>query len=308
VPSSAQKVGRLSGADRFGTSAAVSAATFAANAPVAYIASGLSFPDALSGSPAAARAGGPVLLVGQATIPAAVQTELQRLHPAKIMVLGGADVVSDAVVGQLASYTSGSVTRVAGSDRYSTSAAISKATAATGPAAAYVVSGETFPDALSAGALAARTAGAPLLLTAQNDLPGSTATELQRLAPKSIIVVGGANAVSDAVVNALKGYTTGSVTRVSGTDRFSTSAAVAAVFPAGTASVFVASGTGFPDALSASAAAGATGAPLLLTMPDAVPDSVGAQLSRISPAHIAVVGGSDAVSNDVQAALATYVT
>jgi len=307
VPAGAQKVGRLSSADRFGTSAAVSAATFPANAPVAYIASGLSFPDALSGSPAAARAGGPVLLVGPTTIPAAVQTELQRLHPARIVGLGGTDVIADAVLAQLTSYTAGSVTRVAGSDRYSTSAAISQATAAAGPAVAYVVSGETFPDALSAGALAARTAGAPLLLTAQAVLPDATAAELQRLAPKSIVVVGGASAVSDAVVHELGGYTTGSVTRLSGADRFATSAAVAAAFPAGTASAFVASGTGFADALSASAAAGAGGAPLLLTMPGAVPDPVGAQLSRIRPAHITVAGGTDAVSDEVQAALAAYV-
>ncbi|MFP3464750.1 cell wall-binding repeat-containing protein [Leifsonia sp. SIMBA_070] len=307
LPASAQKVGRLAGADRFGTSAAVSAATFPANAPVAYIASGLQFPDALAGSPAAARAGGPMLLVQPGAIPPAVQTELQRLHPGSIVVLGGADSIAESVVTQLKSYTSGSVTRVSGADRYATSAAVSRATASAGPAVAYLVSGESFPDALAAGALASRAAGAPLLLTAQAWIPAPTVIELQRLAPKSIVVVGGSAAVSDAVLNGLTAYTTGSVTRVSGSDRFATSAAVAASFPAGTASAFVASGVDFPDALSASAAAGKSGAPLLLTLGGAVPATVGGQLSRIGPSHISVVGGSSVISDGVQSSLGAYV-
>ncbi|MEV8214804.1 cell wall-binding repeat-containing protein [Leifsonia sp. NPDC077715] len=307
IPPGAQKVGRLAGDDRFGTSAAVSAATFAANAPVAYVASGLQFPDALSGSPAAARAHGPVLLVQPGAVPASVQTELKRLHPSKIVVLGGANSVSDAVVTQLKGFTSGAVTRVSGSDRYETSAAVSRATATVGAQVAYVVSGQTFPDALAAGALAARTSGAPLLLTAQGSLPAPTATELKRVAPKSIVVVGGPNAVSDAVLTALRAYTAGSVTRLSGSDRFESAAAVAKAFPAGTANAFVASGLDFPDALSASAAAGQKGAPLLLTLPGAVPAPTGSQLTRLGPTHIALVGGTNVVSDAVKTALAAYV-
>lgn len=307
IPPGAQKVGRLAGGDRFGTSAAVSAATYPANAPVAYIASGLSFPDALSGSPAAARGKGPMLLVQPGAVPPAVQTELKRLHPAKIVVLGGTSSVEDAVLTQLKTYTTGTVSRVSGVDRYATSAAVSRASAAAHPSVAYVVSGEAFPDALSAGALAARTSGAPLLLTAQAFLPGPTDAELKRLAPASIVVVGGTAAVSDAVLTALRKDTTGSVTRISGSDRFQTSAAVAAAFPAGTASAFVASGADFPDALSGSAAAGTGGAPLLLTLGGAVPSGVAAQLKRIGPSHIAVVGGSAVISDGVQASLAAYV-
>jgi len=307
LPASAQKVGRVAGDDRFATSAAVSAADFPANAPVAYIASGLQFPDALSGSAAAARAGGPMLLVQPTAIPAAVQTELQRLHPGRIVVLGGANSVAESVVTQLKGFTTGTVTRVSGGDRYETSAALSRAAATVGADVAYLVSGESFPDALSAGALAARTPGASLLLTTQSWVPTPIATELKRLAPKSIVVVGGPAAVSDAVLTALKAYTTGSVTRVSGSDRFETSAAAAAAFAAGTSSAFVSSGVDFPDALSASAAAGKSGAPLLLTLAGSVPPSVGAQLNRIGPGHIALVGGENVIGDGVQTALAAYV-
>ncbi|MDY7542445.1 ExeM/NucH family extracellular endonuclease [Cryobacterium sp. 5B3] len=97
-------VTRLAGADRFETSAAVSAASFAPGVPVVYIASGGAFPDALSGAAAAAKDGAPVLLVRTDGIPAAVQAELTRLHPARIVVLGNTDVVGAAIADQLAGF------------------------------------------------------------------------------------------------------------------------------------------------------------------------------------------------------------
>jgi hypothetical protein len=88
---------RQSGADRYATAAAVSKGAFGTNVPVVYIATGANFPDALGAGPAAAKLGGPILLVRRDAIPAATATELTRLKPAKIVVVGGAGVVSDAV-------------------------------------------------------------------------------------------------------------------------------------------------------------------------------------------------------------------
>ncbi|WP_440711718.1 cell wall-binding repeat-containing protein, partial [Herbiconiux sp. YIM B11900] len=62
------------------------------------------FPDALSGSAAAVRGGGPVLLVTRDSIPAAVATELDRMNPKKIVVLGGSATVSDSVLSALQAY------------------------------------------------------------------------------------------------------------------------------------------------------------------------------------------------------------
>ena len=99
-------VTRLSGSDRFATSAAISAASFAPGVPVVYVANGFNFPDALSAAPVAGKDGAPVLLVSADAIPAAIQTELARLKPGRIVVLGGVNAVSDAVSQQLASYIS----------------------------------------------------------------------------------------------------------------------------------------------------------------------------------------------------------
>jgi subtilisin family serine protease len=97
-------VTRLAGADRYATSAAISRATYAPGVPVAYIATGLGFADALSGAPAAALQGGPLLLVRGTSIPSVVATELARLQPGRIVVLGGTSVVSAGVASALDAY------------------------------------------------------------------------------------------------------------------------------------------------------------------------------------------------------------
>jgi glucose/arabinose dehydrogenase len=97
-------VARLSGADRYATAAAVSAATFAPGVRAVLVATGDNYPDALAGAGAAHAWGAPVLLVRHGSIPAAVAVELDRLNPGQIFVLGGPSVVSDAVAGALGAY------------------------------------------------------------------------------------------------------------------------------------------------------------------------------------------------------------
>lgn len=93
--------------------------------------------------------------------------------------------------------------------------------------------------------------------------------------------------------------------RVAGSNRFETANAIAAkYFPNTTETVYIANGLNFPDALSAGPAAARASSPLLLTMPNSLPDTVEAQVRRLQPKTINIVGGPDAVSTDVQAQLA----
>jgi putative cell wall-binding protein len=303
------QVQRISGGDRYATSAAVSAATFAPGVEVAYVANGLAFPDALSGGPAAASSGAPMLLVAPTVVPGPIIGELKRLRPERIVVLGGAGVVSDAVVTQLRDLaTTGAVTRLAGSDRFATSSAISAATFAPGVKVAYVANGLAFPDALS-GAPAAGADDAPVLLISQTSVPGAVATELRRLRPARIVVLGGTGSVSDAVARQLDAFTSGTVTRAAGSDRYGTSAAVpAATFDPGVPVVYVANGLNFPDGLSGAPAAGVGGGPVLLTASGGLPGSVAAELDRLDPARIVVLGGSGVVSESVRLALSGYLS
>jgi putative cell wall-binding protein/Tol biopolymer transport system component len=303
TPSPTRGVVRLSGANRILTAVEVSKASFNPGVPVAFVATAGQFPDALAGGPAADLAGGPILLTPTAALADETRQELERLQPGRIVVLGGAAAVADVVVEQLRPLTTGAVTRLSGPDRFATAGAIAQTFEA--PAAvAYVATGGNFPDALAGGAAAARTRS-PILLTRGDRLPDPTRTQLERLQPGRIVVLGGTAAVSDAVMNELRAFTTGTVTRLAGPDRFATAGQVAATFPTAS-TVFVATGANFPDALAGTPAAGLATAPIILVERQRIPAAADTQLARLRPTRIVILGGTSAVSLDVQAVLGNY--
>lgn len=296
----AASVSRIAGTDAFDTAAQVALSHYS-SASTVYVASRSTFPDALGAGAVAARAGAPVLLTAEASLPSATASALTRLHPSAIVVVGGPAAVSDAVVQQLEQYAP--VRRVAGTDRYATSAALAD-TFPAGPSVAYVTTGLNFPDALSGSALAASTTGSgPVLLVQPDAVPAAVGAALDSLRPQRIVVLGGSAAVSDSVLSALQAFTSGSVTRVSGADRYATSAAVAADGNARPAVVYIATGAGFADALAAAPIAGVSGAPLLLVAPSAVPSAIATELRTLNPSAVVIVGGTSAVAPSVASAL-----
>ena len=87
------------------------------------------------------------------------------------------------------------------------------------------------------------------------------------LTPSRAHIVGGTGAVSPKVEQQLRSALKGTqIKRVSGSDRYGTSTAVLKEFFSGQKirRAFVATGIDYPDALSAAAAGGALGAPVLL--------------------------------------------
>ena len=290
---------RWAGADRYSTAATVVHSSFTTSQTV-YIASGANFPDALAAGPLAGKSGAPILLTGPTSLPRQTGTALSILKPSQIVILGGVGAVSAAVEESLRQFA-GDVRRIGGADRFAVAAAISAQSYPVG-APVFIASGENFPDALS-GAPAAARRGAPILLTRKTSLPSATLTELQRLKPSSITVLGGPGAVSDDLLPTLRGLTAGVVTRVGGADRYAVSTALAGPASQGPTTVFVAAGMGFADALSGAAAAVRAGAPVLLTGRDTIPASVKAWLQEARPSRIVVLGGPGAVSDAVYAEL-----
>ena len=195
-------VDRVWGPSRYETAAAISQAFFQPGVSMALVATGSNFPDALSGGPAAARNDAPILLVRPDGIPAAVAAELTRLQPNRIIVLGGPGAVSDAVLAGLNAMAPGGAIRIAGANRYATSAAIASAFwLAT--RAAFVATGQNFPDALAAASPAARV-DAPMLLV-ESSVPAPVDAELRRLMPFRLYVLGGSGVVSDGVMTQVRG-------------------------------------------------------------------------------------------------------
>ena len=100
--------------------------------------------------------------------------------------------------------TSGSVTRLAGADRYATAVQVSRASyGSAGSDAVYVATGMNYPDGLAGGPVAALLPG-PLILVPPTQLPTVVANELVRLGPGKVYVLGGTASVSEAVVNSIK--------------------------------------------------------------------------------------------------------
>lgn len=186
--------------------------------------------------------------------------------------------------------------RLAGSDRYETSAEIAKHLY---PSAStlYLASGANYPDAL-AGAPAATVTDAPLLLAGET-LAEPVRTQLNRLDPDKIVLLGGVGAISNAVEDELAAFGA-DVSRIAGATRYKTAAKIsAAAFPDGADTVFIASGENYADALAGAPAAATQKAPVLLVLPDRIPEAVGIELARLAPRDIIILGGSSAVSDAV---------
>lgn len=299
----APTIERIGGADRYAVSAGVSA-KFPAEIDTVYVASGAVFPDALSASAAAGKQDAPVLLVTKDTIPAVVDAELRRLQPQRIVLMGGLNTIGAAVETALGGYTD-TVERIGGADRFVVSAAVSRGVFEPEPEVAYVASGEVFPDALS-GSAAAGLLGGPVLLVTKTGVPTDVKTELERLKPGRIVVLGGTNTVAESVATGLNAIAP--TTRIDGADRYAVSASVSAdAFDIDdTGTVYVASGEVFPDALSGSAAAIHSHAPVLLVTKNSIPATIASELDRINPVHIVVLGGINTISDTTYAALATH--
>jgi len=298
VVSSAPPSRRLQDSDRFTTAVAVSKDSYpTAGVKVAYVASGEVYADALSAAPAAAVQGGPVLLTLSASVPAPTMTELQRLKPEKIVVVGGTSSVSDAAFKQLQSLNV-PVVRLGGATRVEVARAVADY-AFPSARSVLVATAWSFPDALSAAPAAAKQR-IPLLLVDGKALDSDTAVYLADRNATSVTVAGGPASVSDEWTADAADEGLG-VTRIGGASRFDVSAGIATkYFPDGSAAnVYVASGIQWPDALVASAAAGKAGVPLLIANSDCVPRPVGNQVVRLRTTSMTIAGGPDTLASSV---------
>ncbi|UNX55740.1 cell wall-binding repeat-containing protein [Georgenia sp. TF02-10] len=285
---------RLGGRDRYAT--AVAASRWAnSRSSVVYVATGRDFPDALAGGPAATRKDAPVLLLHGNAIATDVRTELRRLRPTTIYVLGGPGVITDATVAQLRQYA-GTVTRLAGADRYATAAQVARNGWAGTAGTVVLTSGDTYADALTGGAAAA-VQGAPILLTARDGLPAATRSEIARLRPGRVVLVGGPGAIAEGTLQQVAAAAPGAtIERVAGRDRYATAAAVTARFwPKGAGTAYFAAGGDFADAVSAVPAAGDAKAPLLLARTTCLDAPTSAALTALKARVKVVVGGTGVV-------------
>lgn len=195
---------RIGDADRHARSVAASRLAFptasSAKCVIIVNADGDSFADAACGAALSGVARGPVLFVHKGSVPAEVTTEIARLHPSKAYIIGSTAVVSSAVETKLKALVA-STERLAGKDRYATSAAVARKAKQLGatPSRAVVVSGTSWREAAVAAAIAGG-AKRPLLLTTSTKLSSSAASVLKEFKTTKSYVVGGDASVSKGTV------------------------------------------------------------------------------------------------------------
>lgn len=292
---------RLFGDDRYNTAVEISQA-YEPGVDVVYVATGASFPDALAAAPAAAKQGGPLLLTTDSSLPAAVKTEIERLQPKKIVVVGGETVVSASVFDELKALAP-EIRRDSGGDRFETANTIVRnAFGTSGTTTAFIATARNFPDALAASA-AAGAAGAPVILVngEASNITASTSKLLNDLKVSKLSIAGGTTAVSAKIETALK-WIVGSpnVTRFNGEDRYQTSGAINRASFTSSASVYLAVGTGYADALAGAALAGKNKAPLYTVQDHCVPSFVLADIASLGAEKVVLLGGPSALGVGVE--------
>jgi len=311
---------RLAGPDRFATSVAISQEFYAPGVDAVYIARGDAFPDGLAAGPPAGReVAGPILLTEKDALPVEVADELARLQPKQIFILGGSAVVSESIAWQISVYTTGSVTRLAGLNRYETAASVSSrfySSIYNGNYAVCIARGDAFPDALAGGPLCSTQRG-PILLTPSDALPEVVTHEidsLQLTSTGTFYILGGEAAISPAIEQWLVNYVNPGadhdprVVRLSGEDRFETAAEIYMRRAGCWAKVaFIATGRNFPDALAGGAPSARLDAPILLVDTTHIPPSTAAALTDLKPATIYILGGENTVSTQIADALQTFI-
>lgn len=202
-----EEVVRVAGDDRYATNAAVYAygaenGEWATN--VAFLATGKNFPDALAIAPYLAANASPVILID----PDGALTDDAKAAVApvdEVVALGGEAVVPEDLLADAAAASAGKKTdRLGGEGRYQTGAKIVAWELAWGMSleGAGVATGDNFPDALASGFLLGKSNAVLCLMSPNLDDNADMVVLMEHaVAPTTVNVFGGANAVPEKVYN-----------------------------------------------------------------------------------------------------------
>ncbi len=292
-----EKIQRLSGDNRYETSVEVSEKNFK-SADTVVLASGQNIADALVASSYADIEEAPILLTNKNSISDEVLDEIERLKADKVVIVGGQSSISSSVESRLKKEDI-KVTRISGSDRFDTSDKLSQEVSRLSKKSsqAILVNGYKNIDALSVSSLATKEE-LPILLNGRNALNMSVKNRLKQMNVNKVYIIGGNNSISSDVEKELKKMQI-SVVRLSGTDRYETSANIAKYAYKDFDEAIVASGENPVDALAASTLTGKKEAPILLTNKNKIPKSIKKIIEDMDIGKITIVGGENSITDNV---------
>ena len=288
----------IGGANRYETAVLISKRLYD-SADTVILTTGKDFPDALSAGPLAVQVKAPILLSQVNNIPTETLAEIERLKAKKVIILGGEMAIASSVETTLKDLDI-NVERISGDNRYLTAIETAKKVRDSSGQLekAILVKGYDFADALSIGSHAAKAA-IPILLTSPTSLTPETKQALVDFGIEEIEIIGGEQAVSNAVEAELKDMGI-KFSRIYGSNRFGTSAAVAEQYFADSQNAIISTGRVFADALAAVPLAVKQNAPILLVDNTSLPTEISDYLDGSTINNITIVGGELAVSSAVR--------
>jgi putative cell wall-binding protein len=258
-----------------------------------------------AGTLAAAQAA-PLLLTDAGALPAVVAQDVAARQVTTAWLVGSTSVISPAVEQQLRALGVSTVTRIAGTDRWSTAAAVAQAatqaivqhggTASREAVLASGDSGELLDSLVAAGAAAA--VGRPMLLTSRTGIPAATLAAIKALGITSVDVISSTAAVPEPTLAALTAAGVTRHVRLVGKGRWATAATIADAFvgQAATDRVVLASGL---QADADLVIATGQGRRILLTSSTVLPWETAAWLRKNPNLGVGLVAGPDGVGTVV---------
>lgn len=291
------QVREMHGETRYGTSVAVSNNGWMETSDYVVLGRGDNPIDSLTGSVLAKKYNAPLLLTKTDHLPSEISTEINRLKPKHVIVLGGENAISSSVVRELES-TGINVQRISGENRYATATHIATAIGTTNEI--FLTTGNNSPDPLSIAPYASMKQ-IPILLTKTDSLTPEVTKMIQNKGISKVTIIGGENVISTNVQNQLTEIGVTHVNRIAGPDRYATSVEIANSFKAefDLTNVFFTSGQSYVDALSGSPLAAIQKAPVILVDKDKLPSTVSSWITQNMSSDITNVtflGGNDVIT------------
>lgn len=286
--SSDQVTMRISGPGRVETSIEISKFENTKSKTV-ILADARNYPDALAASNLTNGRYSVILVQNQLT--QAIINEITRLEAQDLIILGGTNSISEDIEKGLANIAGiKNISRIAGETRYDT---CQKIFSQAKKKSLVLASGEIFPDALATSSILDQ---AGLLLTKSRQLPSEAQAAIKDLNHDNFLIVGGENSVQESLATSISNqYQYASHTRISGNNRYETSAKIGERLVSST--VILASGENFPDALAASTLAQKIDSPILLVSKDKIDQSIIDYFKKHNIKKALVVGGQLSISD-----------
>jgi len=260
----------LIGSNRYDTTVKLSQSQFTTSDTI-IIVNGAAIADGLVASPLASYKKAPILLSDTKSLPETTVNEIKRLKAKNAIIVGGIGVVSDNVTSQLEALGL-TITRISGSDRYSTSVEVGKYIDEHCYDISKIVvsNGLGEVDGLSIASAAGRD-NMPIILVDKNIIPTTVYDWLKSENLQDAYIIGGTGVISDNVLNKIDAITAANVknNRLGGKNRFETNALVIGKFYGNVINkAFIAKGYLLIDALAAGPVAALNGAPVVISGDD----------------------------------------